>query len=107
MVRYGHVIRVRPGKLQEYLDLHLNVWPEVLAKIRECRIRNYTIFERDGMLFSYYEYLGNDYASDMKKMAADPKTREWWALTEPCQEPVPTAAPGEWWSPLREAFHTD
>lgn len=43
----------------------------------------------------------------MARMAADPKTREWWALTGPCQEPVPTAASGEWWAPMEEVFHTD
>jgi L-rhamnose mutarotase len=40
-------------------------------------------------------------------MAADPRTREWWTLTDPCQRPVPTADHGEWWAPMEEVFHTD
>ncbi len=75
--------------------------------IRECSIRNYSIFYRDGRLFSYFEYVGLDYAADMAKMAADPKTREWWKLTNPCQQPVETAAKDEWWAPMRELFHAD
>ena len=107
MKRFGQVIRVKPEKLDEYIELHRAVWPGVLAKIRECHIRNYTIFYRDGCLYSYYEYMGIDYEEDMKRMAADPETREWWKLTDPCQQPVDTADKGEWWAPMQEVFHCD
>ena len=107
MRRCGQIIAVRPGKLAEYRKLHEAVWPEVLKTIRDCHIRNYSIFHRDGMLFGYFEYVGTDFAADMARMAADPKTREWWALTDPCQLPVATAAKGEWWAPLEEVFHAD
>jgi len=107
MKRYGQVIQLKPEKLEEYKRLHRAVWPEVLRIIRDCHIHNYSIFLRDGLLFSYFEYDGNDFRADMAKMAADPKTREWWTLTDPCQQPVKTAAPGEWWAPLEEVFHTD
>jgi L-rhamnose mutarotase len=40
-------------------------------------------------------------------MAADPRTREWWRLTDVCQQPVPSAGDGEWWAPMEEVFHTD
>jgi len=107
MKRYGSVIKLKPEKEEEYLQLHANAWPEVLAMIRACNIRNYSIFLRDGFLFSYFEYHGEDYEADMAKMAADAKTQEWWALTDPCQEPVPTHAPDEWWASMKEVFHTD
>jgi L-rhamnose mutarotase len=58
-------------------------------------------------LFSYFEYMGTDFAADMAKMAADPATKRWWLLTDPCQEPLPDRAPGEWWSPMEEVFHVD
>jgi L-rhamnose mutarotase len=101
------MVRVRPEKLEEYKRLHAAAWPGVLATITACNIRNYSIYYRDGYLFSYYEYVGHDRAADMAKMAADPVTQEWWAYTRPCQEPLETAAPGELWSPLEEVFHTD
>ncbi len=59
------------------------------------------------MLYSYYEYIGNDYEKDMQRMAADPVTQEWWKLTDPCQQPVENRAPGEWWAAMEEVFHTD
>ena len=107
MKRYGMVIRVRPEKLEEYRRLHAKVWPAVLRTISECNIRNYSIYHKDGYLFSYFEYHGGDFGADMAKMAADPVTQEWWAVCEPCQEPLLTRAPGEWWADMEEVFHTD
>ena len=107
MRRYGSVIRVRPEKIEEYKRLHAAVWPAVLDMIRQCHIRNYTIFYRDGYLFSYFEYVGDDYEADMAKMAADPTTQEWWAVCKPCQQSVATAGEDEWWADMEEVFHTD
>lgn len=107
MKRYGSIIGVRPEKLEEYKKLHAAVWPEVLQTIRECNIRNYSIYYKDGLLFSYYEYVGTDYEVDMKKMAADPVTQKWWTFCEPCQRPLDTRADGEWWAVMEEVFHTD
>ena len=107
MHRYGSVIKLKPEKLAEYKVLHAAVWPEVLKMIGECNIRNYSIYYRDGFLFSYFEYHGDDFAADMQKMAADPATQAWWKLTDPCQEPLETCKPGEWWASMEEFFHTD
>ncbi len=107
MKRYGSVIRIVPEKLDEYKQLHAAVWPGVLKMIRECNIRNYSIYYKDGFLFSYYEYVGNDYTGDMAKMVADPETQRWWKVTDPCQLPLETKQPGEWWAGMEELFHTD
>jgi L-rhamnose mutarotase len=107
MQRFGSVIKLRPDKMDEYKTLHANAWPEVLKKIRECHIRNYSIYFKDGYLFSYFEYHGDDFAADMDKMAADPHTQAWWKLTDPCQEPLETRKEGEWWASMEEFFHAD
>lgn len=107
MKRYGMVIKVKPELLDAYKHLHANTWPQVLQKITECNIRNYSIFLRDGYLFSYFEYVGEDYAADMAAMAADPVTQAWWKLTDPCQQPIESAAEGEWWAQMEEVFHHD
>jgi L-rhamnose mutarotase len=70
-------------------------------------MRNYSIFRYETWLFAYFEYVGDDFAADMKKMAEDPKTREWWTYTDPMQEPLAERAPGEWWATMKEVFHTD
>jgi L-rhamnose mutarotase len=106
MKRVGSVIKVKTEKLEEYKKLHAEVWPRVLKTIHACNIRNYSIFYRDCYLFSYFEYIGEDYEKDMTKMAADPDTQKWWKVTDPCQQPVETAVEGEWWAPMEEVFHT-
>ena len=107
MQRYGMLIKVRPEKLDEYKELHANPWPGVLKTIHDCNIRNYSIYLKDGFLFGYYEYIGDDYAADMARMAADPVTQEWWKHTDPCQEPLSTRKEGEWWAIMEEVFHCD
>lgn len=107
MQRFGQIIGVKPEAIEEYERLHAAVWPEVLATIHACNICNYSIFRRGTMLFAYFEYIGNDFTADMAKMAADPKTREWWTYTDPLQEPLANRAQGEWWATMQEVFHTD
>ena len=107
MQRHGSVIRVKPEKLEEYTRYHAAVWPEILDMITKCNIRNYSIYHKDGYLFSYFEYVGADFAADMAKMAADQKTQEWWAVMKPMQQPLDTRAEGEWWAEMDEVFHLD
>ncbi len=107
MQRYGMVIKVKPDKFQKYKQLHAKVWPDVLKMIKECDIRNYSIYHKDGYLFSYFDYVGDDFESDMAKMAADPTTQKWWDVCKPCQEPLETRAEGEWWANMEEVFHCD
>ena len=107
MKRYGQMLGLKPEKSAEYRAYHARVWPEVLAMIRACNIRNYSIFLKGGLLFAYFEYTGNDFAGDMARMAADPKTREWWAIMMPMQEPIASRADGEWWADMEEVFHND
>lgn len=107
MKRYGMTIRLKPGKEQAYRRYHAAVWPEVLEMIRACHIENYSIYLKDEILFGYFEYQGDDFQSDMAKMAAHPKTQEWWAVMEPMQEPLVTRKSGEWWAEMEEVFHLD
>ena len=107
MERYGSVIRVKPNRIDRYKELHKAVWPEVLCKIQECNIRNYSIYYQDGYLFSYFEYVGEDYIADMKKMSDDPKTQEWWDVCKPLQDPLETREKNEWWAEMEEVFHSD
>lgn len=107
MKRFGQIIGVDPQRFDEYKKYHAQVWPEILAMIHDCNIRNYSIFHKDNQLFAYFEYVGTDFAADMAKMTADSKTQEWWSIMEPMQRPVSTRAQGEWWANMEEVFHTD
>lgn len=107
MKRFGQFIGVKPEAIAEYERLHEAVPPEVLATITACNLRNYSIFRHEGLLFAYFDYVGDDFKADMAKMAADPETQAWWKLTDPLQEPLGDRAEGAWWTTMREVFHTD
>jgi L-rhamnose mutarotase len=109
-IRHGMVVQLTPDKRAEYRRLHADVWSSVLRTIEECNIRNYSIFvaklpDGNDYLFSYYEYIGDDHAADMAKMAADEETQRWWKLCTPLQQPIRELPPGEVWAQMEEVFH--
>ena len=107
MKRFGMIIGLRPEHFEEYKKLHSAAWPEVLATIASCHIRNYTIYHHEGMLFGSYEYYGTDYKADMARMTADPSTQKWWAILMPMQRRLEGTPEREWWIPIEELFHFD
>jgi len=112
MERYGSVVEIKADRIEEYKQLHTAAWPEVVQMIKDCNIQNYSIYLRrlpDGKyyLFSYFEYVGEDFAADGAKMAADPATQRWWDVCKPCHIPFEDRADGEWWAGMEEVFHLD
>jgi L-rhamnose mutarotase len=104
-MRFGSLIRLKPECQERYIILHKHTFPGVLDRIHKSSIRNYSIFLNNELLFSYFEYIGNDYKEDMAKIGQDPVTQEWWKLTDPMQEPLETRKQGEWWASMEEVFH--
>ena len=107
VVRHAQLVLVRPEKRQEYLQLHAAVWPEVERRISESNIRNFSIFLLDEMLISYFEYIGDDFETDMALMGADPDSQRWWGLTGPCQQPIAGQPDGSLWADAREVWHLE
>jgi L-rhamnose mutarotase len=91
--------------------MHAVVWPGVLAAIERCNIRNYSIYlgqiEPDQyIMFSYYEYVGDNFEEDMKGIT-DEVTRAWLNYTDKLQVPLEGRKEGEWWKTIEQIFHTD
>ncbi len=109
MQRMGMVIAVKPEKIAEYKRLHADAWLEVLEMIHACNIHNYSIFlrEPENLLFSYWEYVGEDFDTDMARMAEHEPTQRWWQLTDPCQTPLKSRVGNEKWSSMEEVFHAE
>lgn len=110
--RFGMVTGLKPEKMAYYKNLHAHAWAGVLKKIKECNIRNYSIYLQkiDGkyFLFSYFEYIGTNFKVDMAKMAADTTTQRWWKETDPTQIPLPEAtANKQQWQNMEEVFHAN
>lgn len=73
--RSAFVLRVRPDKIAEYVEAHRNVWPEMLAALRDAGIRNYTIFRNGNEVFGYFE--SDDLEAAAEHMAQQEVNARW------------------------------
>lgn len=103
----GSIIGLKPEYEERYIVLHRNTFPKVLEQIRRCNISDYTIFLRNGTLFSHMIYSGEDFTRDMAEIGTDSTTREWWKLTDSMQTPFPDRKEGEWWSSLNLWYESE
>jgi L-rhamnose mutarotase len=109
--RHGSNIGMPEKNILAYTQMHAAVWPGVLAALDKINIRNYSIYLgqiRPGeyLLFSYFEYIGDDFPRDMAAMG-DEVTKLWWTYTDPLQTRLPGTPEGQQWKTMEEVFHTD
>ena len=102
--RFGSVSRLKPDRAEYYQQLHAAPWKQINDMIKECNLQNYSIYFDGEYLFSYYEYVGDDYEADMAKMAADPENQRWWGECIPCMNPLSGDGP---WMNMKEIYHLD
>ncbi len=75
MERFAWKARILPGKLDEYVRRHDEIWPEMTALLNEAGIRNYTIWNTGDELFGYYECDSVAYAAQVQ--AQSPVVDRW------------------------------
>jgi L-rhamnose mutarotase len=104
--RIGFVLKVRKGRLEEYKARHREVWPEMLAALREAGWHNYSLFLReDGLLFGYLET--PDFERAKAGMAQKEVNARWQAEMAPLFEALAGRKADESMMPLEEVFHLD
>lgn len=91
MERYAWKATVLPGKIDEYVRRHNEIWPELKQLLKDAGIYNYTIWNTGDELFGYYECESvseaariqaespivdrwNEYMKDVMLMEMDPET---------------------------------
>ena len=100
--RSAFVLHVRPERIEEYVEAHRNVWPEMLQALRDARVRNYSIFRAGTDVFGYFE--ADDLERAAAYLSAQPVSAQWQdAMSELLEERVPDAGP----PPLKEIFRMD
>jgi L-rhamnose mutarotase len=100
--RTAFVLQVRPDKIDEYVQAHQEVWPEMLEALRAAGIRNYTIFRDGYRMFGYFE--ADDLAESGRQMAAQPVSTRWQdAMADLLEQRVPDEGP----PPLEEVFRLE
>ena len=100
----GSIIGLKKEFEEQYIALHKHTFPEVLDRIHKSDICDYSIFLKDGILFSHMVYNGTDYEADMKAMGTDQSTRDWWKLTDTMQQPLESRKENEWWAGINLWF---
>ena len=82
MERVCFLLQVRAERLDEYRTRHREVWPEMLAALRETGWRNYSLFLReDGLLVGYVET--DDFEAAQRAMAATDVNDRWQRYMAP------------------------
>lgn len=106
MQKSSFLLRIDPARIDEYLQWHRAVWPEMLEALHESGYRNYSLFLDDsGLLVGYFEAEDPDAA-----IAAMQKTdvnARWSALLDELFVDVDEARPVGTIATLRLAFDLD
>jgi L-rhamnose mutarotase len=102
--RYCFCLQVRPDRLEEYVDRHRNVWPDMQAALRDSGWHNYSLFLRDdGLLIGYVE--SADLEAAQKAMAATEVNTRWQAQMTEFFTGIEGRPPDESFLLLPEIFH--
>ena len=76
MERYSWVAKIKPGKKEEYIKRHNEIWPEMVKLLKDAGICNYSIWISGDNVFGYYECSkGVDFAT--KTQANSPIVDKW------------------------------
>lgn len=89
--------------LNEYVNMHLNPWPEVLEEHRKAGIRNYSIFQNDRQFFYVFEC--DDVQAAFEYMDKSEVCRRWNAITSKMVEGSFDFGQPDPIRPLREIFY--
>jgi len=83
MQRVAFILKVRNDRLDEYKQIHKEVWPEMLQALSEAGWHNYSLFMReDGLLFGYFE-TPHDFETARALMADKAINDRWQSMMAP------------------------
>lgn len=102
MARYAFKLRIKADAIEEYEREHLRVWPELLKKLKEVGISDYSVFRRGQDLTLVLRV--DDFDKAWDELDADPVNQKWQEFMGPLFEPVPDKEPGERFAMLKEVF---
>jgi L-rhamnose mutarotase len=98
-------LQVAPALLDEYVQRHTPVWPEMLAEIAASGRRNYSLYlGSGGMLIGYYET--DDDEAARAYLAASPIAARWEAQMQRFFVGL-QGRPDQAAAPLTEVFHLE
>jgi len=91
--------------IQKYIAHHQNVWPEIIASIKESGIVSMEIYNISNRLFMIIDVNESfSIKAKTKKDKDNPKVQEWETLMETFQQKLPGTANGEKWIQMNKIF---
>jgi L-rhamnose mutarotase len=105
MPRHAFKLRLKPDAIDEYEREHTRVWPELLAKLKEVGISNYSIFRRGQELFLCLQT--DDFDKAWDELDRDPVNQRWQAVMSRFFEPVPDQGSHERFAMMKEVFYLE
>ena len=105
MSRTAFRLRIKADAVEAYEESHRQVWPELLAKLKQVGISDYSIFRRGQELFLVMRVEDFDAAWD--ELAKDPVNLRWQQEMRKYFEPVPGLEPGERFAMMKEVFYLE
>jgi len=106
VMRACFLLNVRREKIDEYKTRHAQVWPEMLAALRESGWRNYSLFLRpDGLVIGYCE--ADDFDRCRAAMKDHPVNQRWQREMAPLFNYSNGGSADDAMFPLEEVFHLD
>jgi L-rhamnose mutarotase len=107
------VVNIIDGEkpLQEYLNYHAHVWPEVEAGFKKAGYKNISLYRYDHLLVMTVTIPENADLNAMGKVAESysPKCAEWNKIMSAYQTGVPGTKPGQTWAEAKPfySFHDE
>lgn len=106
MQRVGFMLKVKPEMIDEYKRRHKEVWPDMLAALRETGWHNYSIYmTQDGTLFFYVET--PDFQAALDGMSKREVNARWQSEMAPFFESLSGQHADQSFIILEEVFHLD
>jgi len=103
--RYAFRLRVKKESIEAYDRDHEHVWPELLARLKQVGISDYSVFRRGQDLFLVMRVRDFDKAWDA--LAKDPVNLRWQERMSRYFEPISDLEPGERFAMMKEIFHLE
>lgn len=94
-----------PAMIEQYVEAHRHVWPEIIEGQRQVGILDMQIFRRGCSLFMICDTVDEfDWARDMARLAELPRQAEWEAYVAQFQGCPSTARSDEKWQMMERIF---
>jgi L-rhamnose mutarotase len=92
--------------IAEYEEYHKNVWPEVIASIKDAGITALEIYRIGNRLCMIMEVNDSfDFSKKQEMDNANEKVQEWEQLMWKYQQALPMAKPGDKWMMMENIFN--